>query len=66
VYGIHRFFLTDEQVGGARGLRLEVMYDDGFVAYLNGVEVARRSMPYGPVTYQTLALGHEGRSPDPC
>src|SRR5262245_11011841 len=41
-------------------LTFEANYDDGFVAYLNGVEVARRSMPAGPVSYGTLALNHEG------
>ncbi len=37
----------------------EVMYDDGFVAYLNGVEVARRSMPAGEPAYDTLADANE-------
>lgn len=30
-------------------LNLDIKYDDGFVAYLNGVEVARRNAPVGPV-----------------
>jgi len=30
-------------VSGLSGLKLKVRYDDGFVAYLNGVEVARRN-----------------------
>ena len=37
----------------------EVMYDDGFVLYLNGVEVARRAMPSGAVDSTTLSTGHE-------
>jgi len=37
----------------------EVMYDDGFVAYLNGIEVARRAMPVGAVTATTLSSVHE-------
>ncbi|MBZ0239021.1 MAG: hypothetical protein K8M05_42315, partial [Deltaproteobacteria bacterium] len=37
----------------------EVMYDDGFVAYLNGAEIARAAMPGGTVTASTLALGHD-------
>jgi len=41
-------------------LNLLANYDDGFVAYLNGSEVARRSMPSGPVNYSTLAFSHEG------
>lgn len=40
-------------------LKLEAMYDDGFVAYLNGVEVARRSLPDGEIAYGTLAFDHE-------
>ena len=28
--------------------RLKMKYDDGFVAYLNGVEVARRNAPAAP------------------
>ncbi|MBN1672631.1 MAG: fibronectin type III domain-containing protein, partial [Kiritimatiellae bacterium] len=36
-------------------LTLRVRYDDGYVAYLNGQEVARGSMPAGTVAYGTLA-----------
>jgi hypothetical protein len=35
-------------------------YDDGFIAYLNGVEVARRGLPGGTVNYGTFAASHEG------
>lgn len=38
------------------GLTLDVVRDDGFVVYLNGVEVARDNMPAGPVTYSTRPL----------
>jgi hypothetical protein len=41
------------------GLWLLANYDDGFVAYLNGVEIARRSLPAGPITYSTPATLHE-------
>jgi hypothetical protein len=34
---------------------LSVTYDDGFVAYLNGVEVARVNMEGGPLTHTTTA-----------
>ncbi|MBI2932003.1 MAG: purple acid phosphatase [Planctomycetes bacterium] len=40
-------------------LRLNVLYDDGFVAYLNGVEILRARMPDAPVGYATEALWHE-------
>jgi 3',5'-cyclic AMP phosphodiesterase CpdA len=45
-------------------LSLAVDYDDGFAAYVNGVEVARRSLPAGPLTHTTLASGHEASRGD--
>lgn len=45
-------------------LRLQnVQYDDGFVAYINGIEVGRANMPAGPVTSQTAATSHEFTDP---
>lgn len=46
-------------------LTLSANYDDGFVAYLNGVEVTRQSMPAGTLQYSTLALSHEGGGYEP-
>jgi len=43
----------------ALSLLLQADYDDGFVAYLNGVEVARRGLAAGPVTWGTFAANHE-------
>ena len=42
-------------------LLLHADYDDSFVAYLNGIEIARSENIYGnPITYQTLATSpHE-------
>ena len=37
------------------GLELKVDYDDGFVAYLNGSEVARRNVPSGFRAYNSTA-----------
>jgi hypothetical protein len=37
------------------GLNLNLLRDDGAIAYLNGTEVFRLSMPPGPVTYLTFA-----------
>jgi len=46
-------------------LELMIDYDDGFIAYLNGREVARRNMPDGPTTHLTRALSsHEAGSPE--
>ena len=36
-------------------LALEIDYDDGFVAYINGQEVARANMPVGQPSFDTLA-----------
>jgi len=42
-------------------LVLEIDYDDGFVAYINGQEVARANMPVGQPSFDTLASS--GREP---
>ncbi len=36
-------------------LLFQMQYDDGFVAYLNGTEVARRNAPAGAITYTSVA-----------
>lgn len=41
-------------------LALMMNYDDGFVAYLNGEEVARRALPEGVIGFGTPAGNHEG------
>ncbi|MFL6567582.1 MAG: metallophosphoesterase, partial [Chthoniobacterales bacterium] len=46
-------------------LTLAIDYDDGFVAYLNGVEIARRNMPAGTISNTTAAMGsHEASRGD--
>jgi hypothetical protein len=46
-------------------IKLDIDYDDGFIAYLNGREVARANMPGGTVSYDTRAAGsHEAGSPE--
>ena len=45
-------------------LELAIDYDDGFIAYLNSREVARRSMPAGPATHTTTAASHEAGTPE--
>ncbi len=50
------FEVTPEVLIEARGLRLRVRYDDGFVAYLNGVEV-RRAMFDGAPSWNSGAAG---------
>lgn len=43
----------------AFSLVLQADYDDGFVAWLNGVEIARRGLPASNVVWGTLATNHE-------
>jgi len=42
------FELSDETLDGVANLSLKVRYDDGFVAYLNGVEIVRRNFEGQP------------------
>ncbi len=60
VYVRSAFSLDDSKA--VTGARLKVRYDDGFVAYLNGVEIARRNLPEGAPTWKTLASTDRVRS----
>jgi len=57
---------TIENASSIRNVRLTVDYDDGFVAYLNGDEIARRGMgnPRTPVFFDTVASSHEAGTPE--
>jgi hypothetical protein len=45
-------------------LIFEIAYDDGFVAYINGQEIARANMPAGEASFDTLASrSSETRAP---
>ncbi|MBN1672855.1 MAG: lamin tail domain-containing protein [Kiritimatiellae bacterium] len=52
-----KMFTLGVTPSGITALTLRARYDDGFVAYLNGQEVARGSIS-GSVTYNTTAAGH--------
>jgi hypothetical protein len=58
------FTLTANQISPMETLILGIGYDDGFVAYLNGTEVARSpsmgGTPGVDVSYDTAAASHEG------
>ena len=43
---------------GLESLELRMKYDDGFVAYLNGVEIARRHAPSSPAFDSTATAEH--------
>jgi hypothetical protein len=57
LYFRHRFFVDKRTRFGA--IYADVLFDDGFVIYLNGHEVGRDFMPLGPVDARTLAWNHE-------
>ncbi len=57
---LRREFNVDLDPADVEHFLFAALYDDGFVAYLNGVEVARSpSMPGGPISYGTLSGNHE-------
>jgi thymidine phosphorylase len=45
-------------------MSLRMDYDDGFVAYINGQEVTRASMPAGTPAFDTKAIDHEAGTPE--
>ncbi len=51
-------FSLDVSPASVSTLTFEVAYAQGFVAYLNGHEVARRGMPVGAVDFNTKATGN--------
>jgi hypothetical protein len=55
-------FLAESPPYNFQAMVGRAMYDDGFVVYLNGQEIARKSMPSGTITASTLALSHEATS----
>ncbi len=61
VYFRKAFFVEDP--AQVASLRLDVMYDDGFVFYVNGQEGGRASMPTGTVSHTTFAAAsHEANA----
>lgn len=62
VYIRHTFEVS--QLPGDQTLALDIDFDDGFVAYLNGQRVASDSMPDGAIDYQTEADSHEAGTPE--
>jgi predicted phosphodiesterase len=58
VYARAHFFVGAEREGLV-SLELRARFDDGFVAYLNGVEIARSHLPSGSISRQTPAASHE-------
>lgn len=52
-----RHAFTVSNPGAVGALRLRAVCDDGFIAWINGVEVARYNMPAGERAYNTFASG---------
>jgi chitodextrinase len=48
-----RSTFTVADPGTVTALSMDVVRDDGFVVYVNGVEVGRQNMPAGTITYST-------------
>ncbi|NOY62941.1 MAG: hypothetical protein GXP10_07310 [Gammaproteobacteria bacterium] len=63
VYLRKTFSVTD--ASSVAGMALNIHFDDGFVAYLNGVEIARGNMPVGAVDNNTPANGNNEASATP-
>jgi PKD repeat protein len=57
VYARRWFFVPDPAL--VSELRLDISYDDGFVAYLNGTEIARANVPAGQTHTTEADDSHE-------
>lgn len=60
VYFRKAFFVEDP--ARVASLRLDAMYDDGLVFYINGREGGRVQMPAGAIISATLSLGNEANN----
>ncbi|MDF2960197.1 MAG: hypothetical protein K0S39_1932 [Paenibacillus sp.] len=61
-YYFRKSFTLDEAEAdaGIKDWMLHVAFEDGYIAYLNGIEIARDSLREGLVDYRSLAVPHEG------
>lgn len=70
IYLRQLFAVTPAQAASLSNIVLQVDYDDGFAAYLNGVEIARRGLGAAGsfVPHTAAATGHEAGTPEgiPC
>ncbi|RLB49883.1 MAG: hypothetical protein DRI90_24180, partial [Deltaproteobacteria bacterium] len=57
---VRSHFTMGSEASSVTSLELEAIFDDGFVAYLNGTEIARSNVPSGPLQASDAASGgHE-------
>ncbi|RZO17883.1 MAG: hypothetical protein EVB09_03215, partial [Verrucomicrobiaceae bacterium] len=61
-YFEHEFNLSQTQIDNLSELKIEHLFDDGGIVYINGQEVFRHKMPEGTVSAETLA--ERGTDPD--
>lgn len=60
VYLRRTFDITD--LSSIIALAMHIDYDDGYIAYLNGIEISRNGIPNGVPGYNTLAtMSHEAQ-----
>ncbi len=52
-------FMFEENKSAFDGMTLRVQYDDGFIAYLNGVEIARRNFTGEPAWNSLATSSHD-------
>lgn len=48
-------FTINQTTAQSDKLLITVLFDDGYVLYLNGVEIDRNNMPSGTITYETFS-----------
>ncbi len=53
------FSASEAVIGSTKGLTLEMKYDDGFIAYLNGVQVLSANPPAGIPNFQSGASDNQ-------
>lgn len=56
---VRAHFTLGPELANIKTLVFHVSFDDGFIAYLNGTEIARASMPPGAAAASTPAFDHE-------
>lgn len=61
-YYLRKSFTLAEEPKADDTFKMELSVDDGYVLYVNGIEVQRYLMPEGEITYETMAVTH---APDP-
>ncbi|NHN34020.1 hypothetical protein G9U52_29805 [Paenibacillus sp. S3N08] len=59
-YYFRKTFVVDEDPAAMKEWLLQVAFEDGFIAYLNGIEIARDSIREGLVDFRSVGIPHKG------